>query len=203
MKKTSFIFLLLVLGIAAIAGLTALSRAPAPGTMMVRFLGLSAFFLLCASLLIGPTIIFFPSWGELAEPRRAVGISAFVFVLAHLLIVAALYFNLDIAMMATQVPIIIGAAAALILLALASTSSDMAVKTLGPKNWKLVQQFNYLAFLLSFIHFFLEIKGLHGGSIAPAEITMLALGVVVVILQIAGFLKRMTKKKAAEAAAAP
>jgi DMSO/TMAO reductase YedYZ heme-binding membrane subunit len=195
MMKSSFLFLLLAVGVAFIAGLTALTHAPVAGTLFIRFLGLSSFFLVCASLLIGPAITLFPSWGPLAEPRRAVGISAFAFILVHLLLASSMYFNFNLAMMSTQVPIDIGAAAAVIFLALTVTSSDYAVKTLGADNWKLVQRLNYIAFIISFAHFILEIKGLKGGTIYPAETLMLALGVLVVALQVAGFMKRKADAK--------
>ena len=197
MKKTSLIFLVLIAGMTLIGAYSALFPVPA-STAFIRFLGLSAFLLLCVSLMIGPLSVIWPkAFAELIEPRRAVGIACFVFVLFHLLLVALLRFGFDIGAMIGALNLWISAPAAILLLIIAITSSDFAIKKMGPLLWKNVQRLNYLAFILSFAHFILDSNGLftivRGKTFVNlAEAGLVVLGGIAILLQIAGFAIRRT-----------
>jgi DMSO/TMAO reductase YedYZ heme-binding membrane subunit len=201
MNKASFLFLLLIGAMALIGAYNALFPVPA-STTFIRFFALSGFLLLCVSLMLGPLMILWPAtFGQLIEPRRAIGIACFVFVSLHILLLLAARFGFDaLATLASTNPLIT-VPATIILFVLAVTSSDFAVKTLGPGLWKNVQRFNYLAFVLSFAHFILFSNGLFiavSGKmfVNIAEVALVILGVLTVLLQVAGFMAR--KKKEAE-----
>ena len=193
MNKVSALFLIILGAIALLALYQALF--PISSTIaIVRFLGLSAFFLLCISTMIGPLAVLWPkTYVVLIEPRRAVGISVFVFALAHYLLVAALYFNFDFPLLASFLPNQLGFAGFAILLLLAATANDWAVKSLGSQNWKRLQQLVYVAFLFIFAHFLLVAQGNaeHTGSgYDLAQLGLIALGIITIALQLAGFYVR-------------
>lgn len=210
MQKSSFLFLLILTAVSLLGAYHALVPEPSAATAIIRFLALAAFFLLCVSLLIGPLVVFWPQkFVQLIEPRRAVGIAAFVFCSLHVFLAASLYFSWDIGAMVAFLPLVIAIPAYIIMLALALTACDFAVNTLGMAKWKTIQRFAYLAFVLLFVHFLLQSTGLYAKNGKPAtlnfaELALLALGIATVAFQIAGFVtfrKRQAASKAAAAAA--
>ncbi len=87
MNKTDELFLAIIIVLAALAGYEALFPPPA-STALIRFLALGGFFLVCAALSIGPLAVLSPkTFAAMMEPRRAVGIASFAFVLLHFLLV--------------------------------------------------------------------------------------------------------------------
>lgn len=203
MHKPSFLFLLLLLGVALLGAYHALSGAPA-ATLAIRFLALSALFLLCVSLMIGPLAVFWPhQFSSLIEPRRAIGLAAFAFAALHLLLVLSLYFNWDIGTAVSFLPNAVAVPAAVILLAATLTSCDFAVSRLGLAKWKSIQRFVYAAFVLLLAHFLLKSNGLFAKGDKPvplnlAEAALLLLAAATIALQIAGFYTRMTRKAEAK-----
>ena len=203
MHKTSFLFLLLLLGVALLGTYHALSGDSAT-VLAVRFLALCAFFLLCVSLMIGPLAVFWPhQFAPLIEPRRAVGLAAFLFGALHVLLALSLYFGWDVGAAVSFLPNLIAAPAAVILLAGALTSCDFAVNRLGMAKWKSIQRFVYAAFVLLLAHFLLESNGLFakGGKAVPlnlAEAALVLLAAATIILQIAGFYTRISRKAEAK-----
>ena len=199
MHKQSFLFLLLLLGVALLGAYHALSGDSAT-VLAVRFLALSAFFLLCVSLMIGPLAVFWPhQFASLIEPRRAIGLAAFLFGALHILLTMSLYFNWNIGAAVSFLPNSIAAPAAVILLAVALTSCDFAVSRLGMAKWKSIQRLVYAAFVLLLAHFLLKSNGLFakGDKIVPlnlAEAALLLLAAITIVLQIAGFYTRTTRK---------
>ncbi len=190
MQKSSMLFFLLLVSLALLGGYYATLEGQ-PAQILIRFMGVSAFLLLCVSLMIGPLFVFRPKeFAQLVEPRRAVGLSAFVFVLVHGLLVTALYFGWNIEIMLGFLPLQIGAAAAIILLVIAAVSNDFALARLGPW-WKRIQQLNYIAFVLSMFHFLAQ-SGITTGARPTniAEYALLALGALVIVMQVAGFIVR-------------
>jgi len=208
MNKTSALFLILIAAMTMIASYEALSPLPAK-TVIIDVLGLSAFVFLCASLLIGPLATIWPkSFAQIIEPRRAVGIIAFVLSLAHALLAFALVFGFDIGPFLTFLPLLVSLPAMLVLLILTITSNDYSIKKLGPGEWKTIQRLNYVAFVLSFAHFLLKARGLfvfvNGKTFVDlAELLAVLAGIATVALQIAGFMVRKSKMNAAAPAQAP
>jgi sulfoxide reductase heme-binding subunit YedZ len=98
---------------------------------------------------------------NLVKFRRALGVSAFVLVLAHLLVWAVLDVqSLDRiwADIVKRPYVTVGMAAFLMLLPLALTSNDRAVRRLGPK-WRRLHKLTYPAAVLAGVHFLWLAKG--------------------------------------------
>ncbi len=203
MNRTSEMFLVILVSIALLGAYHA--TLGLQGTVaMVRFLALSAFVLLCTALLIGPLAVLWPAqFAVLVEPRRAVGVSAFAFMLLHYLLVISLYFKFNISMVLNDFPLVIQIPSMLIFLAMTLTSTNWAVKKLGVANWKTLHKFVYLGFALTLAHFLLKSNGLpfisqKAVGLNIAEAAVLLLGLATIGLQVAGFLAK--SKKSAEAA---
>ncbi len=174
------------------------SLFPIPAsTEAIRFFAVSGFLLLCVSLIIGPLVTFFPKkFAPLLKERRAVGVIAFILILAHFALVFALAYNYNLVFLFSIFSIVIAVPAMIILFLLACTSFDKAIRKMGFSKWKLLQRFNYIAFILSFVHFVLNLNGyfvlLPSGLVFVniAEVLLIILGVITIILQIAGFFKK-------------
>ncbi len=126
----------------------------------VHQIGNWAIRLIVVSLAITPAsrLLKFPS---LMGLRRLIGVTAFCYVAAHLMLyIAGEAF--DLAKVATEIAfriyLTIGFVALLILAAMAATSTDGMVKRLGGKRWRRLHQMVYVAGLLAAIHFFLQTK---------------------------------------------
>jgi len=211
MQKPSWLFLLLLLGVALIGAYQSLFQIDGM-TSFIRFFALAGYFLLCVSLIIGPLVVIWPKeFAQYVEPRRAVGISCFIFALIHGILVLGPRWGWDFGFLLAGPGSMSTIPATLILLALALTSSDYAVKVMGPALWKNVQRFNYLAFIFSTVHFVLLANGLfvqvNGRTFVNiAEAVLLVLGLATAALQVAGFMtrrKRMAQMKAGTPADTP
>lgn len=100
---------------------------------------------------------------NLLRYRRAIGLLAFYYVLMHL----SVWLILDIgdpariwADIVKRPYVTIGMAGLLTLLPLALTSTDRAVRWLGPVRWRLLHRLVYVAALLGVLHFAWLVKGL-------------------------------------------
>ncbi len=186
MLKSSLLYLILLISIGLVGLYYSFQFASSPSAMP-RFFGLITFMLVCVSLIIGPLSTLFPHrFSVLIEPRRAIGIASFVFAIFHLTLVAGLSFGWDLSFIpVSPIPLLSLA----LLFVLAITSTDYAVKHLGPDNWKNVQRLNYAVFVFAFVHFASNILGFN-----PIELAMIVLGIATIVLQIAGFVKRTSKK---------
>jgi len=130
---------------------------------------------------------------NLMKQRRAIGVIAFFYVFAHLLI----WLILDMQFFWSQILgdivkrpyITIGMAAFVLLVPLAITSNNLSVRKLGPK-WRKLHKLVYAAALLGGLHFVLLVKGF---QIEP----LLYLGATILLLAL-----RMIPKKRRVAARA-
>ena len=95
--------------------------------------------------------------------RRALGLLGFWYVLAHF----AVWVGLDMGLMWSQIAgdlvkrpyIMVGFGALLLLLPLAMTSSDRAVRRLGGQAWRNLHRLAYPAILAGAVHFVMQAKG--------------------------------------------
>ncbi|MFV2053806.1 protein-methionine-sulfoxide reductase heme-binding subunit MsrQ [Aliiroseovarius sp. YM-037] len=95
--------------------------------------------------------------------RRPIGVVAFFYILAHLLV----WLLLDIQLLWGQIwadilkrpYITIGMAGFLLLLPLALTSNNWSVRKLGPVKWRKLHRLTYLAIPIGAIHFVMVVKG--------------------------------------------
>jgi len=145
---------------------------PRPWNEAIHFSGLWAERLLLVTLAMTPVRVMW-DWPRLVFVRRILGIGTLSYVLLHLtLYTADLKFNwAQIFWEAfTRFYLIIGLIAVLGLLAMAATSTDAAVRRLGP-GWKRLHRLAYPVALLTTVHYLLQVKS---GIDAPA----LAVGVL-------------------------
>ncbi len=118
--------------------------------------------ILLVTLWISPLRVIFPNFRLLkiiVRHRRMMGVSCFVYVLLHFTIYLLDYSTLAVMLENFTRPFIIsGALAFVILLAMAITSTNWAVKKMGFKKWKNLHRLVYLAVFLAFLHMFLKEK---------------------------------------------
>jgi len=200
MEKISHLFLLILSAISLLAFYEALFPVSAI-VIMTRFLGLSAFFLLCLSLILGPLALLKPSsFGQWLPARRAVGIAAFIFLAMHFILAFMYYFTLELDAIFASLKYLVVLPALLIFAAMAITSFDSAIKKMGFSRWKLLQRLSYFAFVLSIYHFYLTANGLFvplGSKVFLnlAELALFILAVFTIVLQFMGFFAMRNKKK--------
>lgn len=133
---------------------------PEPINTLERAYGLIALKLLIAGLAISPLR---RSTGiNLMKFRRAIGVTAFFVVLAHLTVFAVLDVQ-SLGRVWTEVVkrpyITIGMAGFLLLLPLAVTSNNLAVRRMGGAAWRRLHLLVYPAAVLGAVHFVWLVKG--------------------------------------------
>ena len=100
-------------------------------------------------------------FGGLLDVRRMIGVGAFVYATAHILLYIADE-RFDLVKVALEIVkrlyLTVGFVAWLGLLALAITSNDTMVKRLGALRWRRLHQVTYAVAFLSLIHFFQQTK---------------------------------------------
>ena len=100
-------------------------------------------------------------FGQLMDVRRMIGVGAFAYAAAHILLYV---FDqmFDLAKVASEIVLrlylTIGFTALVGLSALAATSTDGMVRQLGPRRWQRLHQVVYGIALLALIHFFQQTK---------------------------------------------
>lgn len=148
-----------------------------------QFLGRAAAHLLIASLAVTP-LVTLTGFRRLTRHRRALGLYAFFYFTLHLGTFAVIDFGLqwdEILLLTAEKPyMFVGAAAGLILLALAVTSFKYWERRLG-KTWKALHRGAYIAGGLVVLHYAWAVKGslttLTGDILRP-----LVLGLVLLVL---------------------
>ena len=133
---------------------------PRPLTEISHVTGLWAIRLLAVTLAITPLIDLLRQ-PRLVAARRILGVSVFVWMVAHFIaFVADKSFNLSVVAheLFARVYLLIGTIALLMLAALAATSTDSAVRRLGAVRWKRLHRLVYAIALLGLVHFFMQSK---------------------------------------------
>jgi methionine sulfoxide reductase heme-binding subunit len=125
----------------------ALSRGS--GDWVLRFL--------CLTLAVTP-LRRISGWTALARFRRMLGLFAFFYGVLHFLCYAWLDMGFDVAATLRDIPkrpfVLAGTLALLLMLPLATTSFDRAVKALGARRWRQLHRLVYVVVLLGLLHFF-------------------------------------------------
>ncbi|MBI3103444.1 ferric reductase-like transmembrane domain-containing protein [Candidatus Daviesbacteria bacterium] len=127
---------------------------------MVKTTGLLAIALLSLTLLIGPACRFFPGLEFLKAHRKFWGVLSFFIALAHTALVYIFYVNYDLSKLFNPagpkyLGLLAGLASLIILSAVTLTSNKLALNSLSPKVWKIIQSTAYLALILAVLHFYL------------------------------------------------
>jgi len=140
--------------------------------------GLATLRLLTISLAITPLRRLSPRLNWLIKFRRLLGLFAFFYASLHLLTYIALYAGFDVNAMANDIAkrrfITVGVAAWLLLLPLAATSTNWAIRKLGGKRWNRLHKLVYAAAVCGVIHYWWQVKP---GVLTPMTITVI-LGVL-------------------------
>ncbi len=151
---------------------------PDPSSKIALSTGYAALLLLIVSLAITPLRRLSPRLSWLIKFRRLLGLFAFFYATLHLLTYVALYAGFDVNTMETDIAkrrfITMGVAAWLLLLPLAATSTNWAIRKLGGKRWNRLHKLVYVAAVCGVIHYWWQVKP---GVLSPLMLTVV-LGVL-------------------------
>ena len=153
-------WLLLGVGLLPLAWLVAQTLqdqlGPNPAETLIRALGDWTLRSLCVVLAVTPLRTAL-GWPELLRFRRMLGLLCFGYACLHLLSYAWFDLGFDGAEMVQDIVkrpfILVGFTAFVILLALAATSFNRAVRWLGGKRWQLLHRGVYAVAVLAILHF--------------------------------------------------
>lgn len=133
---------------------------PEPINALERRYGLVALQLLVAGLAVTPLRVW--TGVSLVKFRRALGLTAFGFVVAHLTVWMLLDLQ-SLARIGAEIMkrpyITIGFAGFLMLVPLAATSSNAAIRRLGGAGWRRLHKLTYPAAVLAGLHFVWLVRG--------------------------------------------
>ena len=128
-----------------------------PAETLIRDTGELTLRFLCATLAITP-LRHWTGWQALARLRRMLGLFAFFYAALHFLCFAWLDMGLDLAAILADIVkrpfILVGTAALLLMLPLAATSFNRAIRALGARRWQLLHRSVYAVAGLALLHFF-------------------------------------------------
>ena len=153
--------LLFILALVPLAGLVygaiANTLGANPAEALIRSTGDWTLRLLCLTLAVTP-LRQISGWHALARLRRMLGLFTFFYGVLHFLCFAWLDMGLDVQAILADIPkrpfILVGTAALLLMLPLAATSFNRAIKTLGTVRWQALHKAVYAVALLALLHFF-------------------------------------------------
>jgi sulfoxide reductase heme-binding subunit YedZ len=172
---------------------------PDPTATIAFATGSTTLNLLAITLAITPIRKLIPQLGWLIRFRRLLGLFAFFYGTVHMATYVALYANFDVSTIITDVTrrrfIIAGVLAWLLLLPLALTSTNWAIRKIGGKNWNRLHKLVYLAIVCAVIHYWWQVKP---GVLAPMSIT-----IIVAALLLARLVLALWQKHRATAVKAP
>ncbi|HEV8689637.1 MAG TPA: protein-methionine-sulfoxide reductase heme-binding subunit MsrQ [Ideonella sp.] len=135
-----------------------------PAEALIRSLGDWTLRGLCLTLAITP-LRAWTGWHQLLRHRRAIGVATFCYATMHWLSYAwldqGLVWNDLVTDVAKRPFILVGTTAWLLLLPLAATSFNRAIKALGAKRWQALHKAIYAIALLAILHFFWMRSGKH------------------------------------------
>jgi methionine sulfoxide reductase heme-binding subunit len=153
--------LLFALGLLPLAwlvyGAVANSLGANPAEALIRSTGDWTLRFLCLTLAVTP-LRQWTGWHALARLRRMLGLFAFFYAVLHFLCFAWLDMGLDLDAIVKDIPkrpfILVGTMALLLMLPLAATSFNRAIKALGAARWQRLHRAVYAIVLLGLLHFF-------------------------------------------------
>ncbi len=152
------LFLLAVLPLALLVwGAISNSLGPNPAEALIRGTGDWTLRFLCLTLAVTP-LRHWTGWHALARLRRMLGLYTFFYGVLHFLSFAWLDQGLDLDAILGDIAkrpfILVGTAALLLMLPLAATSFNRAIKALGAARWQALHKAVYAVALLGLLHFF-------------------------------------------------
>ncbi len=130
---------------------------PNPAEALIRSTGDWVLRFLCITLAVTP-LRQWTATPALARFRRMLGLFAFFYLVLHFLSYAWLDMGFDIQAITKDIPkrpfALVGFLAFLLMLPLAATSFNRAIKALGAARWKALHKLVYVIVLLGLLHFF-------------------------------------------------
>ncbi len=128
-----------------------------PAETLMRATGDWTLRFICITLAITP-LRQWTGQPALARFRRMVGLFAFFYACVHFLCYAWLDMGFDAAAIVRDIPkrpfILVGTLALVLLIPLAATSFNRAIKLLGAQRWQLLHRLVYAIVVLGLLHFF-------------------------------------------------
>lgn len=131
-------------------------------------------------LVVGLTVTPLRKWTgvNLIKFRRAIGVTAFFYLLAHFLVFAVLDVQ-SVSRVWTEIVkrpyVTVGMASLLMLIPLAVTSNNLSVRKLGAATWRKMHKLTYPAAILGGIHYLWLVKGF---QLEPIIYLLVILGLV-------------------------
>jgi methionine sulfoxide reductase heme-binding subunit len=128
-----------------------------PAEALIRSTGDWTLRMLCLTLAITP-LRQWTGWTALVRLRRMLGLFTFFYGVLHFLCFAWLDMGLDLAAILRDIPkrpfILVGTAALLLMVPLAATSFDRAIRAMGGARWRRLHKAVYAVAGLGLLHFF-------------------------------------------------
>ena len=128
-----------------------------PAEALIRSTGDWTLRFLCITLAVTPLRVW-TNQPALARFRRMLGLFAFFYVVLHFLAYSWLDMGFDLDAIVRDIPkrpfALVGFTAFLLMIPLAATSFNRAIKALGAKRWQRLHQLVYATVLLGLLHFF-------------------------------------------------
>lgn len=130
---------------------------PNPAEALIRGTGDWVLRFVCLTLAVTPLRIW-TGQPALARFRRMIGLYAFFYGVLHFLAYAWLDMGLDPEAIARDIPkrpfALVGFAALVLMIPLAATSFNRAIKALGSRRWQMLHRLVYATAILGLLHFF-------------------------------------------------
>lgn len=140
-----------------VVGVLQHTLGPNPAEALIRSLGDWTLRFLCLTLAVTP-LRQWTGWTALARFRRMLGLFAACYAALHFSAYAVFDMGLDLADIVRDVAkrpfILVGTLAFVLLIPLAATSFDRAVRALGAARWRQLHRLVYVIAGLAILHFF-------------------------------------------------
>jgi sulfoxide reductase heme-binding subunit YedZ len=162
LKTIIWIACLCPFGLLVLGALTPSGLGPDPTAHIELTTGYTTLMLLTIGLGITPVRRLIPQLSWMIKFRRMLGLFAFFYATVHMLAYVALYANFDVQQMLDDIAkrrfITMGVLAWLLLLPLALTSTNWAIRKLGGKQWNRLHKLVYVAACCGVIHYWWQVK---------------------------------------------
>lgn len=173
LKTLTWIACLWPLGI-LIWGAVTNTLGPDPTATITFSTGSTTLYLLTISLAVTPVRRIVKPLAWIGPWRKLIGLFAFFYATLHMFTWIALYTSFNPDAMAADIIrrrfITMGMVAWLLLLPLAATSFNWAIRKMGGKRWKKLHKLVYVAAVCGVIHYWWQVKP---GVISPLPITII------------------------------